>query len=405
MRVYLRSLIYVALLSSSVCITTTSFAANGSFFNKNTKPLSSSDLVKLLSSRSENDEPLVGANIEDNIVAAVYPQVIEGQNPVDSLENYLENPTVYRSEGDMRRMVRYFEWVFDAPLINSERNQLRQLLIAQHNKDGGASSKAYQFLAKSVESKMGNVYIDSMDNPFQEEKRADLQKTYLPILKEEASKGEKLAKWLIQHYEAIQIPLTEGDNPLRPQVIKAYIAHMVFCLNEMAGTKPDQPVIQASPEIQLKIAQQLIQAWPALKAEKREELLNLPLTWPVTVQAWPEKSEADKTQARIAWGKEFTPLFPKLLPAHQARLKAYTEAQEQAKAELAKQKMAENEEWANLTAEQQNSELMNDQQMLNQMTSTQILSQVPNQQMNNQFLQNIQESWHHTNMYIDTFNY
>lgn len=95
------------------------------------------------------------------------------------------------------------------------------------------------------------------------------------------------------------------------------------------------PFIEATPEVQLKIAQQLITVWPQLTAEKRAELLKLPFVWPERKQAWSDKTEVEKTQNRLVWGKEFAPLFPELLAAHQARLNAYQQAEHAAKQKIA----------------------------------------------------------------------
>lgn len=364
-------------------------------------PATASDLARIFTPRDEEDADLDTEGLLENDTVSVYPKVENdpNANALTNIFNTMSADQHFLSEGDVRRMVKYFEWAFEAPLVNSERNQLREQIIAEHDKDGG-QSRAFQFLAKSIGGKIGNVYLDAIVNPFDEWERRDLQREYLPLLRREAKNGDELATWLIERYDAIQPPLTAGKNPLRPQVAKVYVDHVVFALNEIAGAKPEEPVIKATPEIQLKIAQQLVDAWPDLSNTKREELLNLPFDWANTVKAWPSKSEAEKTKARIAWGKQFTPLFPELTSMHEARVEAFEKAEAEAKAEQAKRAKAEEERLAKLTPEQRANEALMNQQLLDNVISMHMQSKMQMQQQNAQIMSNMMQSAHETNMNI-----
>lgn len=365
-------------------------------------PATASDLARIFTPRDQEDADLDTEGLLDRDTASIYPKVAQDPNN-DALTNIINTIAAdqhYLSESDVRRMVQYFEWALEAPLVNSERNALRKQIIAEHDKDGGQSSRAYQFLARGVGSKIGDVYLDALINPFDEWERRDLQREYLPLLRQEASNGDSLAQWLMERYEVIQPPLTSGKDALRPQVAKVYVDHVVFALNEIAGAKPEEPIYQVTPELQIKIAQQLIEAWPSLDKTKRQELLNLPFDWANTAKAWPSKNEADKTKARIAWGKQFTPLFPELLPIHKERVAAYEEAEAKAKAEQLAREKAEADRIAKLTPDQRAAEELANQQLLNATLSSYMDSKMQLQQQNFQMLSNMQQSWHNTNMNI-----
>ncbi|TXH67693.1 MAG: hypothetical protein E6Q83_16765 [Thiothrix sp.] len=364
-------------------------------------PATASDLARIFTPRDENDATLDSTKQPDNETVSVYPKVENDPN-ADALTNIFNTMSAnqhYLTEEDVRRMVDYFEWALEAPLVNSERNALRKLIIAEHDKDGG-QSRAYQFLAKSVSNKIGNVYLDAVMNPFDEWQRQELQREYLPILQNEAQQGEPLAQWLMTSYEAIQPPLTAGHDPLRPQVAKVYVDHVIFALNEIAGATPEEPLYKATPDLQLKIAQQLVAAWPSLDEAKRQELVNMPFDWAATVKDWPSKTEVEKTKARIAWGNQFTPSFPELVPLHKERVAAYAEAEAKAKAEKLAREKAEAERIAKLTPEQRMNEELANQQLMNMVLSNYMQSKMQMQQQNFQLLSNTLQSGHETNMNI-----
>lgn len=364
-------------------------------------PATANDLARIFTPRDEEDADLDTEGLLENDAVSVYPKVEDDPN-ADALTNIFNTMNAHQhflTESDVRRMVQYFEWSLEAPLVNSERNELRQQIIAQHDQDGG-QSRAYQFLAKGVGNKIGNVYLDAIINPFDEWERRGIQREYLPLLKREAKNGEPLAQWLMARYDAIQPPLTEGKEALRPQVAKVYVDHVVFALNEIAGAKPDAPLYKVTPELQVKIAQQLIAAWPSLDKTKRQELLDLPFDWANTVKGWDTKSEADKTRARLAWGKQFVAQFPELEPIHKNRLEAYDKAEAQAKAEQLAREKAEAERIAKLTPEQRAAEELANQQLANSLISMQMQANMQSQQQSMQMLSNTLQSAHETNMHI-----
>lgn len=364
-------------------------------------PPSSTDLARIFTPRDAEDVDLDNEGLLDNDTASVYPK-IENDPNADALSNIFNQMQAnqhYLSEGDIKRMVLYFEWALEAPLINSERNELRQQIIAAHDKDGG-ESRAYQFLAQGIGNKLGNVYLDALASPFDEWQRQDIQRQYLPLLQREAKSGDHLAQWLIARYDSVQPPLTAGKNPLRPQVAKVYVEHVIFALNEIAGAKAEEPFYKVTPKLQIQIAQQLISAWPSLDATKRQELLAMPFDWANTVKDWANKSDAEKTKARIAWGKQFTPQFPELISVHKARVEAYDKAEAQAKTAQLQREHAEAERIAKLTPEQRAAEQIANQQLMNSVISMQMQANMQMQQQTMQAISNMQQSAHETNMNI-----
>lgn len=357
-------------------------------------------LTRVFTSRPESDRPLDSEKFEENATASVFPKVKKTSDAFDNLVALIAAEPHYLSEGDLRRMTRYFEWAMEVPLINSERNQLRKLLIAQHDKDGGKASSTFGFLARGIGFKFGDVYFDAISNPFEDWKRRELQRECLPLIRQEAGKGDALARWLLGRYNEAQPPLTEGESPLRPQTVAAYIEHVVFCLNEVAGAKPEHPVVKTTPTLKLLLARQLVAAWPTLPEARRKELADLPFDWANTVKVWPTKSEAEKTTARLTWGKQWAPLFPELMPLHKARLDAYEKAKAQAKAEAEKREKAEAVRLAKFTPQERAAEFLANQRLATSLAMMQMQSQFQMQQQAIQSMSQMQQRWHETNMNV-----
>ncbi len=364
-------------------------------------PSAKGDLLdRIFTPRKEDDEELDTEGLLERDTASVYPKV---QKTGDALKDALGQIAAdqhFMSEGDLRRMVRYFEWSLEVPLVNSERNALRKALIQQHEADGGGSSRGYSFLGQGVGFKIGNVYLDAILSPFDDYKRRELQREYLPLLRREAKSGDRIAQFAIDRYEFVQPPLTPGKNPLRPQVARVYVDHVVFCLNEIAGAPQDKPVVRATPAFQRSLCKQLIEAWPTLTEAKRTELSSLPFDWANTVKVWPQKSEADKTQARIAWGKELAQDFPQILPAHQQRVAAFEKAQARARAEALKREKAEAARLARLTPVQRAQEKMLREQMAMNLAMMQMQNSFQMQNQAMRALSDTVQSGHETRMHI-----
>jgi hypothetical protein len=361
----------------------------------------SGDLIeRIFTPRKQDDEDLDSEGRLDNETVSVYPKVERTDDALDNVFKILSANQHFLSEEDVRRMIRYFEWSLEVPLVNSERNRLRRAVIDVHEKDGGKSSRAYAFLSGGVGFKIGNVYLDSISNPFDDYKRRELQRQYIPLLKREAGAGDSLARLLYRFYEQQQPPLTGGENPLRPQVVRVYAEHVVFCLNEIASASAEKPVIKPTPQMQKALAKNLVASWPSLSEARQKELTDLPFDWAGTTKAWPGKSEAEKTMARIAWGKLYVPLFPELKPAHEKRVAAFERAQAQAKAEALKREKAEAARLAKLTPQQRAAEKLMQQQMAMNLAMMQMQSNFQTQQMAIQSMSAMQERAHQTNMDI-----
>jgi hypothetical protein len=104
--------------------------------------------------------------------------------------------------------------------------------------------------------------------------------------------------------------------------------------------------------------------------------------------------------ARLAWGKQWTPLFPELLPIHKARLDAYEKAKAQAKAEVEKREKAEAARLAKLTPQERAAEFLANQQLATSLAMMQMQGQLQNQQQMLSSMSQMQQRWHETNMNV-----
>ena len=142
MRIGWLILTYILLIFSSIAIPTASLAATGEFIElSKANELNAKELIQLLNPRMENNVVLDNASLEDNALAAVYlEQSTVILNTIDSID--LMNPIpVYRSEGDIRHMIRYFEWALAIPFYRGHTRSTIKNCTAVNNSLAAINSR------------------------------------------------------------------------------------------------------------------------------------------------------------------------------------------------------------------------------------------------------------------------
>lgn len=353
------------------------------------------DLDALLRPRREDDARLDTEGILPNQTQSTYPP--RGPRSRDALENVmaeLQTERSYLEEADLRKMVRYFEWSLEVQLVNSERNELRRRLIALHAKNGG-TDPAYQFLQQGVGAKVGSIDLSMLDDPFADHKRREVQRERVPQLQREAGVSD-LARWLLARYQAAHPPLTPGPHSLTPAVARVYAEHVVFALNEVVGKEVFQPNL----ELTKALLKRLLADWPRLSESQREEICALPFDWAAAKKGWPTRPEYQKTEMRLGWGKEFSPVFPEIKPFHEARATEVAKAKAKVEAEQRKRAAAESARVAAMTPQQRAQETLNNQMLASQMAMMAMQNNMQMQQQMIQSMQRMQLQSHVTNMNI-----
>jgi len=353
-------------------------------------------LDALLKPRNQNDARLDTDGILENTNQSTHPpRTKPSSDAFANLLNEMNTQRSYLTEGDLRKMIRYFEWSLEVPLVNSERNDLRRRLIALHDRNGGQDA-VFLFLRQGIGVKIGEIDMSYLDDPFHDDKRRALQKERIPQLRRQAEEGHDLARWLFARYQAAHPALTPGPQALTPHVARIYAEHVVFALNEVVG----QPVFAPSHDLTKALLKRLLAGWTKLSDTRRQQILDLPFDWANTKSGWPTRPEHEKTEMRLAWGREFSAAFPQIQPMHDARVAELAKAKAKLEAERQKQSAAEAARLAKLTPEQRAQEFINNQMMAAQLAMMGFQQRMQMQQQTIDMMRSAQLQSHVTNMNI-----
>ncbi|MCC6538926.1 MAG: hypothetical protein IT162_15335 [Bryobacterales bacterium] len=353
--------------------------------------LTDAQLDALLAPRRDDDERLESEGIPAQQVQSTYPpRAPRGNDAVANLFDELGTERSYLQEGDLRKMVRYFEWSLEAPLVNSERNQLRRQLLELHRKNGG-QDPAFQFLQNGVGYKLGGVDLSFLDDPFADHKRRVIQRECVPQLARDAP-ASGLSRWLHARYQAAHPALTPAPHVLTPLVARVYAEHVVFAVNEVVG----QAAFTVTPALTKALLRRLLNEWPALPAARRQEICDLPFDWAHAKQDWPRRPEHQKTEMRLAWGREFSAAFPEIRPFHETRASEVAKA----KAKVEAEQQQRQRQQAAASPAQQAQQALHNQTLANQIALAGFQSQMQIQQIGIRALQLGQLQMHVANLNI-----
>ena len=353
-------------------------------------------LDALLQPRRQNDDRLDSDGIPANQLHSTYqPRVQRSDNDAfAALVTEIGTERSYLHEGDLAKMLRYFEWSLEVPLLNSERNQLRRQLLALHRSNGG-KDPAFEYLRHGIGFNLGGLDMSFLDDPFADHKRRAVQRERVPQLARDAA-SSALSRWLYARYQAAHPALTPPPQVLTPHVARVYAEHVVFAVNEVVG----QNSFAVTPELTRALLKKLLAEWPGMTAAHRQSVCDLPFDWAATKQGWPGRPDYQKTEMRLAWGKEFSAVFPEVKPFHEARAAEVAKAKAKVEAEHKRRAAPETARQAALTPEQRAQEFIQQQMLANQMATAAFQNQMQMQQQTIRTMQLGQLQMHVANLNI-----
>lgn len=87
----------------------------------------------------------------------------------------------------------------------------------------------------------------------------------------------------------------EGEKP-RKEVVNAYSNYVCFVLFEVAGGTPEE-----QRQCEKEVGEALVEAYPQLSAEEREQLAQMPAEWAMLQESWSRLDESEKELLRAQW--------------------------------------------------------------------------------------------------------
>lgn len=282
------------------------------------------------------------------------------------------------TEGDMRGMTAYFEWVLQAPLTVAEKNELRRRLIAEWQRPTSdlpkiiTSRSAWGFI-KGASTFDSAMFSDSLKSD--DVRRLRNQAVIVARLR--ALPSDLDAQWILARYKAARRPLAAGTPTLTQPIADMFAGATVFALNEVAGRKiaADSPVFRAA------LTRRLASQWPQMSGAQRQEIVKLATQWPPFKSFyWPYATASGREEKRVIWGRQLSPSFPSIRPVALRRARAWEQIQAKKRAAWARLSSAQREQLIanaisqNMAATRDNIAAMSASQMASHATNMNIIN-------------------------------
>jgi hypothetical protein len=282
------------------------------------------------------------------------------------------------TQGDIRSMISYFEWVLQTPLSVAQKNEMRRRLIADWTRPDSdlpriiTSRSAWGFIkgASTFDSAMFSDSLKSDDV-------RRLRNQGVIVSRLHALGSDPDAQWILALYAAARRPLAPGTPALTQPVADMLAGATVFALNEVAGQKiaNDSPVFRAA------FTRRLVSQWPRMSVAQRRQIAGIPNEWPSFKSFyWPYASAAGKEEKRVVWGRQLSPAFPEIRAVAARRAKAWEAIQAKKRAAWAKLSPAQREQLIssamaqNMAATRANIAAMSASQMASHATNMNIIN-------------------------------
>lgn len=238
------------------------------------------------------------------------------------------------TQGDIRLVIPYFEWVLQTPLAVAEKNEMRRRLIAEWTRPD--SDLAKTLTQNSIWGFIHNAALINraeLSDPLISNDVRRLNDQARIVARLRARSGEKDAQWVLARYNAARRPLSAATPALTQPVADMFAASTAFALNEVAGRK----IATDSPAFRAAMTRRLALQWPKMQIAQRRQIIALPASWASFKQFyWPNASEAGREEKRVVWGKQLSPAFPSIRGVVARRAKSWAQIQAKQRAAWAR---------------------------------------------------------------------
>ncbi len=268
------------------------------------------------------------------------------------------------TQGTADYLMTAFEWVFQLQMTPAERAEFTRRLADDWMNGAHPSGAPGAFAIAEFRAPIDEFMPKDQLTPWH---RTLAREKQLPLLRQLAKSDTRNGPWLVGLYDKYHPALAKGEPRLTNLTTNALTERVVWTINQVIG----KPAAKVTPDLQKRIAGEMIAVWPKLSPARRAQYLKLePDFYYLRQDGWNYQTEATREATRITWGAELQGAFPAVKPMYLKR-KAALEA---AKAKRAAQ-------WAKMTPAQQQMVLA---QMQNQMQMNQtMMSSMQRMQMQN----------------------
>jgi hypothetical protein len=201
------------------------------------------------------------------------------------------NPPLTRLTVD--HFVGFFMWVLDAPLTQTQRQDLEDAAV-QTWRSGESTSVAAIVQMADAYQKLARLG---------ETQRIQLRDQLQPQLLDQARSqpDDEFSRWLVDVYTSAHMPIASGTPPLTREVSDANAEVTYFVLKVVAtgdgsidGLKLDQSLLD-------NWAASVARDYPSYAADQQQMLARMPLFRAAMVEGWPQLSADDRARLRDQW--------------------------------------------------------------------------------------------------------
>lgn len=194
------------------------------------------------------------------------------------------------------QMTDFLEWLLELPLTEGQKTQIRDYLVVAWRIGDMDSIEAPDEVFKFRHQ------LDQLDSKKKELARQLVRQEALKEWRKEAAeKQDPAAKMIVDLYDAANAPLAKGDAgepDLTRQSADATLEIMYFMASKIDGA-------DATPDDGRKAAwaTKMTAAYPAMSAEQKQALAEMPVTWAALRAGWAELPTDQQKQTAGQWAQ------------------------------------------------------------------------------------------------------
>lgn len=190
----------------------------------------------------------------------------------------------------------FLEWLLDVPLTDTQRSAARDYFTQVWTRKDQTEAAGLWDVFK------GRNELDKLPKDKKELGRTAARAEVLKQWRDEAAKGDKMARMMIDVYDAAHAPIAQG-KPGEPSLTRQQSDSVLEILHFMAGKVAGfdvAPSEQQKTEFATKLAAQ----YASIDPETRKEFEQMPLYWAWFRAAWPETPADERTRLTQQWAAD-----------------------------------------------------------------------------------------------------
>jgi hypothetical protein len=194
----------------------------------------------------------------------------------------------------------FLAWLLDVPFTPQQQQTIRDYLIHvwRHGQPKDLAG------IRQVQTTMNQV--QALGKEQRALARETLRLNALGAMRQDAQKGDTLAKMLVEAYDAANQPLAQGaagEPPLTRQTADAALELAYFMASKVADPQGNAPDVRPTLKQLDDWARELVAGYADMPAARKQELAQMPRTYAALRLAWPEIPPSERPAVLERWAQ------------------------------------------------------------------------------------------------------